>query len=129
MIEKDKSIQQIISDFDFIKVKRVMRLMNWSWFGSAEQYPSVDELKAAAVKRLSECWDGVITIQSQTFSSESGGFCARAIQNSEGVYMTLAFSIESQTNYEQFTETETETNAEVEVADVDDPFTRSMQTI
>jgi hypothetical protein len=51
------AIPKIMDRFDFEKVEKVMRFLNWKWSTTANGYdvPSVAELESEAYRQLHEC--------------------------------------------------------------------------
>ena len=45
-------INEIMEEFDFVKVERIMFHLNWKWGGSDYRIPNIDELREAAEERL-----------------------------------------------------------------------------
>jgi hypothetical protein len=84
---KQKMIDEIIDNFDFVKCHVVMTLLNWEWAGRG--IPTVEDLKVSAVNRLESAIKGVLDkkeilpLHSYYFSS-SGGLKATAWRNRYG---------------------------------------------
>lgn len=57
MIDKHKAIREVIKQFDFDKVVRVMKFLGWTYRHEPET-PTVEELKQMAVTYLNEIADG-----------------------------------------------------------------------
>ena len=49
----DSKVAEVISTFDFMRVKQVMEYLHWTWAGAAES-PSEEELVQKATKLLKE---------------------------------------------------------------------------
>jgi hypothetical protein len=45
-------IDEIMEEFDFVKVERIMFHLNWKWGGSDYRIPNIDELREAAERLL-----------------------------------------------------------------------------
>jgi hypothetical protein len=48
----NQMIDDIMDNFDFIKVRKVMEALNWEWFSAADGLPTISELRAQAVYLL-----------------------------------------------------------------------------
>lgn len=68
-----EKIEQIMSEFDFEKVAKAMASVNWTWWDTAPQTPSVDRLRSTARSLLEGCVRG----DEPTHSISTGGFYAR----------------------------------------------------
>ena len=65
-------IEEIMSEFDFHKVQKVMHVLDWNYYDS-DTPPSIDTLKCTARQLLSNCAD----LDNNTTSIQTGGFEAR----------------------------------------------------
>jgi len=84
-------IKNIMDNFDFLKVHKVMTHLNWTWFGSPE-VPTIKKLKELALRLLTE----VSEANSASFI-ETGGFRAVKMENAEsfcGYGLELNFIVE-----------------------------------
>ena len=90
----EQSLTEIISNFNFDKVQKVMEFLNWSWTTSENPIPCVRELKECASPLLIKCYDYCITNKSQ-FETGTGGFIARGFYDEETkqVWLKLSFSL------------------------------------
>lgn len=79
-------IREIIAEFNFQKVERVMNLLGWTWyFDGVMRMPTVDEMKEAARRLLlSAAHTGSAAVQ-------SGGFMAQRV----GSGLALLFAVET----------------------------------
>lgn len=81
----EEKIEQIMENFDFEKVHKVMVALEWEWhFGrGASGIPSVYTLKEEASRLLSDAWMTKTTVS-------TGGFSAVY----DDCYITLSFIVE-----------------------------------
>ena len=49
----NNQIEELINNFDFVKVQKIMKFLNWTWF-PRNDVPSLDELKKEANSLLKE---------------------------------------------------------------------------
>lgn len=74
-MNKEKAIQTVISQFNFQKVHRVMKALDWKWAGTS--VPSAGELQSEATRLLQN-------VGGKTLSSEIGGLKAEYKPNIDG---------------------------------------------
>lgn len=83
------AINEVINDFDFVKVESVMHFLNWKWYNQEEQverFPRQYELKIAAFEMLY-----TLAYSDSRFAYvECGGFVAEK----RDTEYTLRFNIE-----------------------------------
>lgn len=87
--EKDNLINEVIKEFDFERVDRVMRMLNWEWaaWGDKKFIPGIYGLISEAVRLMKE----VLENDDGNFRSIScGGFRSTF----DGEYLTLEFIVE-----------------------------------
>lgn len=70
-------IDDVMDNFDFHKVRKVMKFLNWTWAFSDNAVPEVHELRKEARRHLNRALSGVLSGHSNYMTS-SGGFTARA---------------------------------------------------
>ena len=89
--QRQAEIEAIIEAFDFEKVQKVMRLLNWKYFDTPveETAPSIERLEKLARYHLEAI------IKENIISSASGGFRASNVKNEEGRRLVLEFIVES----------------------------------
>lgn len=77
-----KQIDEIMANFDFQKVLKVMRALDWKW-----------QLKTVTMKMLRDCaLDHLNTVSGEDFYvSTSGGLYAKR----DGEYLRLSFEVDS----------------------------------
>lgn len=91
-------IEPVINDFDFEKVNRCMKLLDWQWAGSNEPLgvPTIDRMRATARGLLTS----VVSSKNSCYS-QTGGFCAEKISdpvfNDNG--LILRFVLETSESY------------------------------
>lgn len=69
-------IDRIMETFDFAEVARVMGLMNWTWWHTHPNTPTVEQLRELALDLL----NGVVGGYPNITGSRSGGLCASVDQ-------------------------------------------------
>ena len=86
--QRDEHIEFIIENFNFPRVRQVMKALDWRWFG-IKGVPSIENLKYEARILLQKaakdqnCWS-------------TGGFSASYIPDGErGSYLMLQFVVET----------------------------------
>lgn len=79
----DKSVEEIIEQFDFEKVRKAMVALNWCWYGDTNP-PSIGELVLSAQKLLNE------VLEEDLCALSTGGFLA---ENRNGL-LSLLFVLE-----------------------------------
>lgn len=81
-------INEVLAHFDFEKVHRVMKALNWKWFDTAD-VPTIAELKESAEQRLYDAIKQAIDPKNTEhhntgWISASGGFKATAWKKEDG---------------------------------------------
>lgn len=84
-----KQIEKIMDEFDFIRVHRCMKAMNWTWVDKG--VPSIEHLKECARDLLKECK------KKRGYAVATGGF----IVSCDGRHLTMTFYIEQVYGYEE----------------------------
>ena len=97
-------IWDIMNNFDFEKVHRVMTVLDWKWALVDSEHtavPDIQHLRDTARNMLTECASRARKVSGQ-FNIGSGGFHAHAeYEPSNGkVYQKLAFELTNWDNYE-----------------------------
>lgn len=89
--DKDNAINEVIDNFDFEKVHKVMELLEWKWAfcgGSDYGIPSTQDLIDLAERILGEAWDEKTRIA-------TGGFVAEYDDSGDGKpWLELSFVVE-----------------------------------
>lgn len=70
-----EAIDEIMDNFDFERVHKVMDFLNWKWFSADanSEVPDPSELRKSARKQIKECLQGSVDY-SDYFSISCGGF-------------------------------------------------------
>jgi hypothetical protein len=91
------SINEIMDNFDFERVEKVMDCLNWKW-GIEGQVPDIYEIRRFARQLLADTIIGLgHLIEDKSFSLGSGGFVAKAYRDGS---LSLSFVVEE---WEHFT--------------------------
>lgn len=85
---KDEMIKEILEEFNFAKVEKVMCDLGWKWAGDPKP-PLVPELREEAENRLNSAIEQVLSEKNKNhpdigWISSSGGFEARAWKTKKG---------------------------------------------
>jgi hypothetical protein len=100
---KEKAIKNIIENFDFEKVHKVMVFLDWTWLHDVEP-PSMGSLVISAQQKLSDTFD-MCNNKKKDISIGSGGFVVYAEYNQQSDccdYLDLKFQITSCEYYEDW---------------------------
>lgn len=102
---KEQLINEVLDNFDFEKVHKVMTFLNWRWISLSEgtsEVPSIAKLVRSAQQYLSMAYDGLSKIdhKESEYMTGSGGFEAWARRypaglNKPDILLTLAFNLVS----------------------------------
>ena len=94
-------IDDVMDNFNFYKVRKVMKQLNWRWGTSENGIPEIYELKEAARRLLNECLYNMIMHGEDSCNIATGGFHAKATnykghEESEdsSIGLHLAFEVE-----------------------------------
>lgn len=98
-----KEIEDIVDEFDFETVKKVMDFLDWQWFDCDEGIPRIGELRKKARLLLSEV--AIKVLLSNEIGAESniatGGLRAVAHKyEDDKVYLKLSFELTEWDNYD-----------------------------
>ena len=98
--EKDKLVEEVLNEFDFAKVYRVMRTLDWEWtiFGKHRAIPEKYGLMTMAMDMLYQ----VLGHEDENWI-RCGGFRASWDGENLGLEFILT-SYETNTNYHELTE-------------------------
>jgi hypothetical protein len=78
-------IREILASFNFVRVQRVMSLLDWTWyFDGVPRIPTVSEMKETAVRLLRE------VARTPSCAIQSGGFMAQHAGGSLSLLFTVA---------------------------------------
>ena len=80
---KEELINEVLDNFDFVRVHEVMKFLDWKWYDFQEntyKVPSIPKLIHTAEKYLSQAYDGLAKSKwnSNEYVTVSGGFEAWA---------------------------------------------------
>lgn len=99
-MNKEKAIENIIENFDFERVCKVMKYLDWKW-RDAEESPSIGALVIEAQKQLSYAFDECLK-RKKDIKTGTGGFVCRATyDNSKVDILELVFELDSWDYYEE----------------------------
>jgi hypothetical protein len=92
-----KMIFDIMNNFDYDKVRIVMKHLEWEWFGKG--VPSIDDIRFAARERLESVIENCLldAEPDDAYFVSSGGLRATAIKNDYGqiTFLELEFVLTS----------------------------------
>lgn len=77
-------IENILENFDFEKVRKTMKLLNWTWYDS-DEIPTTYRLIESAREHLESAYNLSLEHNKTCFST-SGGFKAISYVDEEGWY-------------------------------------------
>ena len=90
---EDEIIEDILDEFDFGKVQRVMEHLNWTWHDS-DGVPTLVQLRKQARFLMKEC------IGHEEYTTATGGFWVQK-RTFEGLpYYRLIFAVTEWDNYD-----------------------------
>lgn len=93
-MDRETAIENILDNFDFDRVKEVMKALNWTWYDS-EEPPTFNKLYKSAEKYLEETYDKCL-LYKKDYQVGSGGFYCVASYNDahqEVDYINLYFQV------------------------------------
>jgi hypothetical protein len=100
---KQELINDIISNFDWEKVSKVMKSLDWKWFSSRteNQVPSIGEMLIVVTDLLNRSYDGLVRkYHDKTYGIATGGFEATAHRTNNGeIWLQLSFVASQAFNY------------------------------
>lgn len=94
-------VDEILDNFDFDKVVKVMEYLEWTWFSTGGETVYVSDARKFARQLLTEALRKVKVNTNDESNIASGGFRAEAetFLDDDKKYAKLTFEIESQENY------------------------------
>ena len=104
-------IDDIIDNFDFEKVHKVMEFLNWQYWDDSvkgQHVPDIHELRAAARRRIKDALREIEKTNQLRMTYDSGGFVATVeidpdnIENEDlkkHIFISLSFVLEGWNNY------------------------------
>lgn len=95
-----RDVDSIMYRFDFEKVAKVMKFLDWKWAGSPD-YPTRNELKRTAALVLDICVENFIKDNFPRVGGlcSTGGLTATITVFGDVPELSLAFSIEEKSSY------------------------------
>ena len=99
MINKQKAIDDIIDNFKWEEVYMAMKALEWTWWDSGNEAPSIGQLLRCAMGLLNDAYDGA-EIEKENYTVATGGFRVHALVDNETkeiFELRLAFEV---TNWE-----------------------------
>lgn len=96
-VEQIQSMDEVMDNFDFEKVQKVMDCLKWSW-GHESQIPDIYEIRQFAKRLLADAYIGLShLIEDKSLTLSTGGFTATAYRDGS---LSLSFVVEE---WEHFT--------------------------
>lgn len=92
-----KEIKEILEEFDFVKVNKVMEFLNWTWYGG--DVPNIAKLILQASELLEEVYSEVEKTKEDSFRG-TGGFEARGFYEKNKICLKLSFVLEDWDNFD-----------------------------
>lgn len=100
-------IDEIMDNFNFHKVHKVMKCLNWKWTFSENGVPEIYELKEEARRLLNECLYSIIKHGEDSWSIATGGFRVHATNYKDAevgdddfhIGLSLSFEVEEWNAY------------------------------
>lgn len=95
MIDKQKAIDDIIENFNWEKVHKAMKALEWTWHDSEGETPTIGALFKCAVGLLHDAYDRAERFKADC-TAGTGGFYARAFvddETKEVIELRLAFEV------------------------------------
>lgn len=89
-MDKQQHIEEIMDWFDFNRVAKVMKLLDWKWASTVFGVPCEGQIREHVRKNLSEVYDKA-TGQGREYEIQTGGFSY--IYDPREDYMKLSFKI------------------------------------
>ena len=98
-IIKVNEVEQILDEFDFTRVQTAMKALDWAYFDSADEYPSIGELRRMARNLLHKAYEAP---ECPEWTTGSGGFEATRHMyiGDTKKYLSLKFVLTEWNNYD-----------------------------
>ena len=94
-ITEEQTIEKIIENFDFEKVQKIMKHLNWIYWDSKDT-PSIERLKETAISNLEICCNALNKKRKKRAVCCACGFVATARKYKDGeLCLELSFQITS----------------------------------
>jgi hypothetical protein len=101
-----EEVEDILDEFDFVKVQKVMEFLEWKWCQAEEGVPRLGELRKSARRLLNEVhYKASKGLPGDEVMLATGGFKAKATKYDSPngalkVYMELTFEVTSWDKYD-----------------------------
>lgn len=88
--------KEVLDNFDFERVHKVMELLEWTWVTKKKEHkiPSVKKMKKHAGELIDNALKGLKKSGLEQYSISTGGFEACAFHGEEGIEVGLRFIVE-----------------------------------
>ena len=96
MLRNQDAITEVLDQFDFDKVHKVMEFLAWTW-ASSEGVPKVSSLILTAIDLLNQAIEAA-DLRQEPVSIGTGGFKAEAEFHEGKLYLSLAFYVDEASN-------------------------------
>lgn len=96
MKNTEKRKKEVLDNFDFERVHKVMELLEWTWATKKKEHkiPSVKKMKKHASRLIDDALKGLKKSGLEQYSISTGGFEACAFYGEEGLEIGLRFIVE-----------------------------------
>lgn len=97
------AIDEVMDNFDFHKVERVMTALGWLWarHGGNEMYqPDVSELRTRARQLMRHAVEEMLARGEKKWGTETGGFRVECWHEDGRIDLRLDFIVETWNNFE-----------------------------
>jgi hypothetical protein len=74
MKTKQEHIDEVMDQFDFGRVAKAMKVLDWKWVNAEEGVPQEWELRQEARRLLNLAYDGAIEFNVSPYTTWTGGF-------------------------------------------------------
>jgi len=85
--KQQDAIDNIMDNFKFEQVRKVMELLDWEWAGTEEGVPTIPELRREARRLLKMSFEEKTNVS-------TGGFHVMYESNDDGEFIQLMFAVE-----------------------------------
>lgn len=70
----DDHIDNMMDEFDFPRVYRVMSYLNWQWFNAEDGVPTIGEMRRLVRKLMRDAYNDCIRYERDEYTIGTGGF-------------------------------------------------------
>ena len=85
--KQQDAIDNIMDNFKFEQVRKVMELLDWEWAGTEEGVPTIPELRREARRLLKMSFEEKTNVS-------TGGFHVMYESNDDGEFIQLMFAVD-----------------------------------